>query len=1015
MDRRQSLIGRRAQVLATSFALGIAAFASVSASANDVAAMGHDEILSLQRRLSDAGCYKGAFDGQAGGALDAAIKACPDQDPVLRIETGMHTASIKRIGVDAACRLAATGSEDKTVRLWSLPDGKPLRTQRLPIGNGNAGKIYAVAVSPDGRWVAAGWDSFGVRNNKHTVYVFDSAGGASMRRLGMFDTVPFHLAFSPDGRSLAVALAVRQGVRILDTATGRELMADRDFTGPSTAVAFSPEGALYAIAFDGFIRRYGPDHKRTAKVAAPGGRRLTSLALNPTGNRIAVAYEDTAAVDLFDAASLRHLGAAETSDIGTGNLHAVAWLPDGRGFLAGGNYVEQFDGSPRVPIRIFDANGQRRGADVPISNLAVMSLVPCAKAIAFSTVDPSFGLVDLGGAVTTLGRGPNANMFGKSGNGFLVADDGMRVRFGLDAGGRRAVLFDLAAGTLVDSPRPPADLRPADERSLQVENWQSHVNPTLDGRPLQLPNFERSRSLAIRPTRDGFVLGSDARLYAFTAGGAELWRILAPSGAVGVNLARSGELVVAAYSDGTIRWHRWSDGKELLALFVHREDKRWVAWTPTGYYMASPGAEDLIGWHVNRGWEQPADFFPASRFRERFNRPDIVQLVLQTLDEEEAVKRANETARRKEDATPLIGQLPPVIRVTAPGDGSRFTTAQVTLGYDWRSPSGLPVDRVDVLVDGRPLKAFGLAAKPVSSGETVAGTLSVSLPARDVEVALIAHAGDLASEPARLKLVWSGATQSPEALLKPKLYALVIGVSAYAAPDLVLQYAAKDARDFAQTLQNQRGGIYGAVETRLLTDHDVTRTSVVRGLEWLEKEVTSRDVGVVFIAGHGYMDEKQTYWFLPADATPEEARVTGIAQDDLSRTLRGLAGKALLFLDTCHAAGALSGGTRRGTVDINSVVNELASTDNGVITFASSTGREDSVERSDWQNGAFTKALVEGVRDGRADLLHKGTITLSLLNAYVVDRVKELTGGIQHPVMTMPPTVPDFPIAVVRR
>jgi hypothetical protein len=36
----------------------------------------------------------------------------------------MHTAIISRVGVDAACSLLATASDDKTVRLWSLPDGK---------------------------------------------------------------------------------------------------------------------------------------------------------------------------------------------------------------------------------------------------------------------------------------------------------------------------------------------------------------------------------------------------------------------------------------------------------------------------------------------------------------------------------------------------------------------------------------------------------------------------------------------------------------------------------------------------------------------------------------------------------------------------------------------------------------------------------------------------------------------------------------------------------------------------
>ena len=90
----------------------------------DPAQMSADAIRALQQRLTDAGCYKGAIDGAASGALDDAIKACPDQRPFLRIEIGMHLANIMNIGVDAACRTLATASIDKTVRVWSLPDGK---------------------------------------------------------------------------------------------------------------------------------------------------------------------------------------------------------------------------------------------------------------------------------------------------------------------------------------------------------------------------------------------------------------------------------------------------------------------------------------------------------------------------------------------------------------------------------------------------------------------------------------------------------------------------------------------------------------------------------------------------------------------------------------------------------------------------------------------------------------------------------------------------------------------------
>jgi hypothetical protein len=48
-------------------------------------------------------------------------------------------------------------------------------------------------------------------------------------------------------------------------------------------------------------------------------------------------------------------------------------------------------------------------------------------------------------------------------------------------------------------------------------------------------------------------------------------------------------------------------------------------WTPGGYYDCSPGAEDLIGWRVNNGQNQAADFFPAERFRNTYYRPDVIR------------------------------------------------------------------------------------------------------------------------------------------------------------------------------------------------------------------------------------------------------------------------------------------------------------------------------------------------------------------------------------------------------
>jgi len=112
---------------------------------------------------------------------------------------------------------------------------------------------------------------------------------------------------------------------------------------------------------------------------------------------------------------------------------------------------------------------------------------------------------------------------------------------------------------------------------------------------------------------------------------------------------------------------------------------------------------------------------------------------------------------------------------------------------------------------------------------------------------------------------------------------------------------------------------------------------------------------VLFFAGHGINDSTGAFYFLPVDADLEKLKRTGISQADITSTVASVAGKVLVFMDACHSGNLMGKLKRRGVVVINSVINEMASAENGAVVFSSATGRQYALENVEWGNGAFTK------------------------------------------------------------
>jgi WD40 repeat protein len=966
--------------------------------------------------------------------LGAIIPAVAETtEPVLRMEVGTHTAGIWSIALGPSNRILVTGSEDKTVRVWDISGrGELLRILRPPVGEGEEGQIFAVALSPDEGTVACGGRTGSFQQQDVCVYLFDRATGALTRRLGGLPGYVQHLAYTRDGRFLAVVTGARGGkgswaaMRIYGIPDYTVVAEDRDYRDLVKWAEFDPTGnRLATTCFDGVVRLYdlsilstrsGPSPQAIApvsKVRPPGGQRPWGLAFSPDGARLAVGQHFSPKVDVLaiKGNTLEPAYSPDTKGVPEGqeiDFRTVTWSSDNRFLYAGGGYrlkaIRQ--------LRRWTEGGRGEYTDLPVGvDLPLYHILPLNRGgVVFASRDGSFGVLNDRGEATLLASRAIPS-YAANYEGFLLSPDGSGIQFAFEKRGKSPALFSVnerrltdASSSLWNALKASFTFQAPITAGLEVSDWKTSMSPKLKGMPLPLKS-ESAESLAILPDRSAFLLGTGIGLWFFDPAGKPLWRIRTPGAVWGVNT--NGQVAVAAIGDGTIRWYRIADGKEILAFFPHTDRKRWVLWTPSGYYDASPGSEDFIGWHVNNGKEQAADFFPASRFRSTFYRPDVIDRVITTLNEQEAVRLANEESGRRSTAEASVREkLPPMASIASPIDGTQVSSSPVKVRYSARSRE--PLTRLKVLVDGRPVSVEGIDKTPKEGGD-----LSVPVPSRDCEVSVIAENRHAASEPATIRLRWKGAAAKEEFEVKPKLYVLAVGVSVYQDPDLRLNLAAKDALDFGAAWNDQRGRMYSGVEVRALTDAQATKGNILDGLEWLQRQVTAKDIAVLFFAGHGINDPTGAFYFLPADADLEKLKRTGISQADITSTVAGIAGKVLVFMDACHSGNLMGKLKRRGVVVVSSVINELASAENGAVVFSSATGRQYALENVEWGNGAFTKGVVEGIR-GKADYRATGRITVNMLDLYVSERVKELTQGQQTPTTVKPPNVPDFPVALVR-
>ena len=379
--------------------------------------------------------------------------------------------------------------------------------------------------------------------------------------------------------------------------------------------------------------------------------------------------------------------------------------------------------------------------------------------------------------------------------------------------------------------------------------------------------------------------------------------------------------------------------------------------------------------------EQPA----APKPTEEQPKPRIIKGPAHILAEKEATPAAQPTFAAANSA--------PVLKILYPEDQSMFHTDQIKLKYQLIAGNCADSTRIVVMVDGQ--------RQPTTRAVRAANTIDVDLPRHDCTVMMYAQNKNGNSEPATIRLI-----REATSMELPKLFVVAIGVGDYNDPKLPkLRFTCKDAKDFSKAITSKKGLPYEDVQVKILCDNEATRADIFESMEWLKQESSPNDVCIFFFAGHGMRDEKDRFYFMPYGCNTNKLYEC-FSASDFRNEAEDIHGKLIAFVDACYSGALFEGGRSAATTHF---IEQLKRSKNGMLLYASSSSDTKSREDESWENGAFTKALVEAL-NGAAKEEHAEGLSTQELEHFLYKQVRKLTDFKQTPIFINPSGIEHFNI-----
>jgi WD40 repeat protein len=310
---------------------------------------GADQIGQLGGHQAEVGTVAFCPDGRTLASAPRGASLLPGEsnirlwDVVTRKEVGQFRGHKQGIQAMVFCRdgkLLASISDwhqysDRTLRLWDVT--KQIEIRHWESNNTNE-RFTALAFAPDGKAVAVGVEDsdanpavdLGLSMGTYHVKLWDVVTGRHVRQ---FHTPAFArcLAFSPDGRTLAINTADRT-IQLWNLDTGKSLHLFAGHESKVSGIAFGPDGRTLASGgYDHTLRLWHVQTGQEINRFRGHRQELLCLAMSPDGKHVATGSAD----HTLRIWQLANPGKHDV-DFQAREITSVAFAPDGKVVVSAG-------------------------------------------------------------------------------------------------------------------------------------------------------------------------------------------------------------------------------------------------------------------------------------------------------------------------------------------------------------------------------------------------------------------------------------------------------------------------------------------------------------------------------------------------------------------------------------------------------------------------------------------------------------------------------------------------------